>query len=561
MVLPHLQNNHRTGNGRCGPNQITSAIIFILALILIVINYDDETGMISSHSAGTHSSNEFYSINEREEFTVDIPSVINGVEDQAHPGEDASDIQVQRESSDSDPEPDYDYGSETEHDPGTQPETESESEPETELEAVPETATIASKNVVENPSKEYLPSNSAALSHPLNLPSIDLNCEVVAAKTSPVPITPIYTASYPGGGAKLTSKIIEALTGIITGDDYNSNEETNNVVSIRTYYPHFIASKVDLTSEFIRSILVVRNPLNAVPSLHNFVYESENKLPEHFIRAPSDAWLEWRDKNFATEISSWAIHIRSWMYRSENKSDRLVISFERLADENLGPLEVTRLAEFLCREDGVSTRQPEDMPCIWWKVVNFKNLAMLLQNQQWNWGTRRLRQRKLQEAGFLPPPASGEKIIAQIQEDADAKREAAKDADSPHQTDPNAPQITEDQMMAIKKMQQEQQQQQQPFLREQEELLSENSFSIRGGAKYLPSYTEDQLKMAIDTISNLLFEFENEQTLSAALSNYILDAKKRLDLIQKENEHVKSNIAAAVEGGAPPPNENSSPST
>ncbi len=451
-----------------------------------------------------------------------------------------------------------------EHAPETQLETESESEsePETEPEVESETAIIASNNITESSSEVNTASNSAVLSLPLNLPSVDLNCEVTAAKTSSVPITPIYAASYPGSGAKLTSKIIEALTGILTGDDFNANEETNNVVSIRTNYPHSIASNVELTTNFIRSILVVRNPLNAIPSLHNFVYESENKLPEHSVHAPPNAWLEWREKNFATEISSWAIHIRSWMYRSENKSDRLVISFERLADENLGPLEVTRLAEFLGREDGVSTRQPEDMPCVWWKVVNYKNLAKLIQARQWHGGTRQLRRRNLQEAGFLPPPASGEQIIAQIQENADAKREAAKDAEElSERTDPNAPQLTEDQILVMRQKQQEQQQQQRPFLHEQDALLSENSFSIRGGPKYLPSYTEDELKMAIDTISNLLFEFENEQTLSAALNNYILDAKKRLELVQMENDHFKSNIAAAVVGGAPPPNENSSPST
>ncbi len=99
MVLPHLQNNHKTGSGRCGPNFITTTLIFLLAVILIVINYDDEAEMISNNSAATHLSNGLYGMDEREEIIVDMPSVIHSVDGEEHLDENLDQIQIQRESS------------------------------------------------------------------------------------------------------------------------------------------------------------------------------------------------------------------------------------------------------------------------------------------------------------------------------------------------------------------------------------------------------------------------------------------------------------------------------
>jgi hypothetical protein len=55
-------------------------------------------------------------------------------------------------------------------------------------------------------------------------------------------------------------------------------------------------------------------------------------------------------------------------------SNRLVIAYERLTDDELGAEMATRIAEFLNRSDGVTSRPSEEIPCIWHTIVKYKDL-------------------------------------------------------------------------------------------------------------------------------------------------------------------------------------------
>jgi hypothetical protein len=55
-------------------------------------------------------------------------------------------------------------------------------------------------------------------------------------------------------------------------------------------------------------------------------------------------------------------------------SNRLVIAYERLTDDELGAEMATRIAEFLNRSDGVTSRPSEKIPCIWHTIVKYKDL-------------------------------------------------------------------------------------------------------------------------------------------------------------------------------------------
>ena len=101
--------------------------------------------------------------------------------------------------------------------------------------------------------------------------------------------------AYPGSGAKMTWQLIEAMTGIVTGDDFNLNGH-KNIVSIKTYYPSNEGRPMEGADDILRAILLIRNPLHSIPSYFNFLYEYQNNLPGHSTKAPLEEWVKVRSQ-------------------------------------------------------------------------------------------------------------------------------------------------------------------------------------------------------------------------------------------------------------------------
>lgn len=122
-----------------------------------------------------------------------------------------------------------------------------------------------------------------------------------------------------------------------------------------------------------RVIILIRNPINALPSHYNYLYEKEHDLPDHTTQAPAGDWIKWRDQHFKEELVLWKEHLIHWMteYQSEH---RLVISYERLINAKMGPIETTRIANFLGRTEGVNVVSPASIPCVWDRVVNYQRV-------------------------------------------------------------------------------------------------------------------------------------------------------------------------------------------
>lgn len=195
-------------------------------------------------------------------------------------------------------------------------------------------------------------------------------CVVTPAVAPDHAIQSTFTASYPGSGAKMTWNLIEALSGFVTGDDFQLNGHAN-IVSIKTHYPSHEGREIPDAHLIQRAILLVRHPINAIPSYFNYLYEMENHLENHSTRAPLEAWKQWRDNNFDRQLQVWRRHTEHWM-DMYSKSNRLVIGYERLTDDNAGPGEAMRLGEFLSRSAGVTIHPPGEVPCIWYTVVKYK---------------------------------------------------------------------------------------------------------------------------------------------------------------------------------------------
>ena len=114
-----------------------------------------------------------------------------------------------------------------------------------------------------------------------------------------------YAASYPGCGARMTWNLVEALTGLWTGDDWNNNGRGREVVTVKTHYPQSNGILVDFDLEIQRAFVVVRNPLQSIPSFFNHIYEMRNHLPVHSQRAPVEEWIKWRDHYLDIEIDEY----------------------------------------------------------------------------------------------------------------------------------------------------------------------------------------------------------------------------------------------------------------
>lgn len=63
-------------------------------------------------------------------------------------------------------------------------------------------------------------------------------CDITWPQPPQGAIMTAYAASYPGCGARMTWNLIEALTGLWTGDDWDNNHRGKRVVTVKTHYPH-----------------------------------------------------------------------------------------------------------------------------------------------------------------------------------------------------------------------------------------------------------------------------------------------------------------------------------
>lgn len=187
-------------------------------------------------------------------------------------------------------------------------------------------------------------------------------------------LEPTIIASYPGSGAKLTWKLIRAITGYMTSDDavdLNDLSKQKKVIAIKTHYPAR-GSHEDLFAPYAtvpRSVLLIRNPFNAIPSFHSYIYEQSLHLTGHSVRAPVDKWITWRDSHFEHELGLWVEHTRYWMNHHPFEH-RLILPYEYLIKPGSGPIELKKLRTFLENKGQIQMRTDrENLDCIWEYIV------------------------------------------------------------------------------------------------------------------------------------------------------------------------------------------------
>lgn len=174
-----------------------------------------------------------------------------------------------------------------------------------------------------------------------------------------------YASCFPGSGDKLITKhLIENTTGLLVGEAFSSPslermkaqhmdrtgfaKGQGEVVAVRTNYPH--SSKLAAWDYDIHgAIVILRNPLTAIPSYFDQLYELNSHVPAGDSSVETtNQFIKWRDNQISDQLLLWQRFVSFWMEKfAEDDIKRIFISYESLMNEVSGPQETVRLTEFL----------------------------------------------------------------------------------------------------------------------------------------------------------------------------------------------------------------------
>lgn len=188
-------------------------------------------------------------------------------------------------------------------------------------------------------------------------------------------ISPTYLASFHGGGTEITSTLVQSLTGIATTNQVNyAKRRTDHSVLVETHYPRHGALTVDNDSNYRGTILLLRNPIDAILASFNNFYTQQYHLSST-IRAPVEDWIRYRDSaQLYGQIKLYERFIIHWMkkYRGPDNNSRnklLIVTYEGLTGGK-GAIFAKQIANFLHMDgEGVNVVDPISIPCVWEKVV------------------------------------------------------------------------------------------------------------------------------------------------------------------------------------------------
>lgn len=192
-------------------------------------------------------------------------------------------------------------------------------------------------------------------------------------------------AGFPGVGKRLVWGLVEQLTNRRVGDDWNLSDLGDNLVAMKTSYPH-PEGRWSWGDRMHHSVLVVRNPMYTLIDYHNIQEEINpaknledvkrlNKTKEVFTKeADIKNWYQWRDAAFDNEMDLYGWFIEYWMDNGRRRNNgtgevyydsscsnlmadscvpKAVINYEALLDETRGEDEIVKLASILKNSSGV----------------------------------------------------------------------------------------------------------------------------------------------------------------------------------------------------------------
>ncbi|EJK73407.1 hypothetical protein THAOC_04967 [Thalassiosira oceanica] len=206
------------------------------------------------------------------------------------------------------------------------------------------------------------------------------NCELSQTVYSESPVRPVLLASYPGSGTEMTRHLISQLTGLRTANVFSGAEAQSRVAAVKTHYPVKNGGKAELADlvgryDFIRAVLLLRNPLFAIPSFFNKLYEMQHQLPTHTTRGTDSDWLDFRNNGgLEFYMGEYERFVAFWMDGYNAKGRLLITSYETITNSISGVKQTAKIGRFLDKIDGVSVADEAQYQCYWEKVVNHGRL-------------------------------------------------------------------------------------------------------------------------------------------------------------------------------------------
>mmetsp|Transcript_17691 Transcript_17691/g.36973 ORF Transcript_17691/g.36973 Transcript_17691/m.36973 type:complete len:416 (+) Transcript_17691:209-1456(+) len=205
----------------------------------------------------------------------------------------------------------------------------------------------------------------------------DGGCEI----TEPKPtrgghiIAPIWQASFPGSGSRMTWNFVQALTGVKTNSDRKSHGYPyTHVVASKTHWPALTDTDFEKLDRkyFSRAMVIIRNPVHAIPSYFNALFEQRNHLSTHTVRAPTEDWIKYRDEVYDGRLRLYEEMMIYWMEKYPDRQSLLLVPYEALTDTTIGPIVAGQIADFLRQGEGVPVIEPEGVACVWDTLINTK---------------------------------------------------------------------------------------------------------------------------------------------------------------------------------------------
>ena len=191
-------------------------------------------------------------------------------------------------------------------------------------------------------------------------------CLLPPMDPSPETIQPVWLASFPGSGSELLRSLVEGLTGHPTDEVYNRASDCNyHPVLCKTHWPLWIGGHrhwgpVHRPSFADSSIVLLRNPLHAIPSFFNYKWEESHGVPDHSMQGSEEDWIEWRDRRFDGTLQAWKHLLETW-------DAGLYVVYEDLVDPVQGPVVLEEVGRLL--EQVGTPVQQHSYDCLWKTVV------------------------------------------------------------------------------------------------------------------------------------------------------------------------------------------------
>jgi hypothetical protein len=189
---------------------------------------------------------------------------------------------------------------------------------------------------------------------------------------------PLWIPSYPGSGAELFRELTMAITSQPTVDGALLGECSKKFVSCKTHWPTLNYTKrfQDPLLKFNQYspdvVVLLRHPMDAIPSWYNQIHEVRVKNEFHSTQAPESSWNRWIQlrSTLRERMALWKEMILYWLLIDQRARGHYHVShwvpYEQLVSNITGP-------EILKRVGGTFKKAgspvSEDIECLWRYIV------------------------------------------------------------------------------------------------------------------------------------------------------------------------------------------------